>query len=69
MYCSTVKKGYKNKWKEFLKDWFEKIKTDVHVASWTYRNEINNYGVKYGTSLKVPEANGWINKQNHYEWF
>ena len=42
MHSSTVKKGYKKKWKEFLKDWFEKIKTDVRVASWTYRNEINN---------------------------
>ena len=55
--------------KTFLKDSFKELNTDVHVALWIYRNEINKDGLKYVSSLKVPEPNGWVNEQNPYRWF
>ena len=41
---------------------FEVLNIDTYVASSIYRNEINKYEVKCGSSLEVMEAIGWINK-------
>ena len=64
-----LKINIKTNGKKFTKDLFEGSDIDIHVASSIYRNEINKCGVAYGSSLKVWEANGWINMQDIYGWF
>ena len=65
--CSSVnKKWYRKSWKEFdqLKDINQK-----YYWSRNYDVSVNKYGVKCGTSLRLWENKGWINKIDPYGWF
>ena len=66
VYSGINGKWYKNSWKKFdvLKDIDQK-----YYCSDYYDNSVNEYGVKFGTSLRFWENKGWINKQDPYGWF
>ena len=56
-------KWYKTSWKEFVH--LKNIDAKFYASDY-YVVNVNKYGVKCGTSLKVL---GWINKIDPYGWF
>ena len=66
IYSGVNDKFYKNSWKKF-KELRSINKT--YYASNFYDVIVNKYGVKCGTSLRLWEKKGWINKQDPYGWF
>ena len=66
IYSGVNGKWYKNSWKEF--DVLEDIDQKYYYSD--YHNvSVNKYGVKWGTSLRIWENKGWINKEDPYGWF
>ena len=66
IYSRVNDKFYKNSWKEL-----EELK---NIDKKCYASDfcdisINKQGVTCGTSLRVWESNGWINKIDPYGWF
>ena len=62
--CSGInEKWYKNWWKEFVQ--LKDIDAKFYTSNYYYVN-VNNYGVKCGTSLRFWENKGWINKIDSY---
>ena len=59
-------KWYKKKWKEFVQ--LKDINQKYYCSSY-YDVNVNKYGVKYGTSLRLWENKGWINKIVPYGCF
>ena len=66
IYSSSNEKWYKNSWKEF--DQLKNIDTKFYASDY-YDVNVNQYGVKGGTSLRFCENKGWINKIDPYGWF
>ena len=66
IYSGVNRKWYKMSWKEFdlLKDIDQK-----YYCSNYYDVSVNENGVKSGTSLKLWDKKGWINKIDPYGWF
>ena len=56
-------KWYKTSWKEFVH--LKNVDAKFYASDY-YDVNVNKYGVKCGTSLKV---SGWINKVDPYGWF
>ena len=63
----VTKKNYKNKHREFPKNWWSGI-SDSHLTSSICDKSKNKYGVKSGTSLKAWESKKWIKAQDPYGW-
>ena len=66
IYSGINRKWYKNPWKEFVQ--LKNIDVKFY-ASVYYDVNVSKYGVKCGTSLRVWENKGWINKIDPYGWF
>ena len=66
IYSGVTEKWHKKSWKEFdqLKDIDQK-----YCCSAYYAASVNEYGVKYRTSLRFWENKDWINKIDPYGWF
>ena len=59
-------KWYENLWKEFVQ--LQNIYAKFYATDY-YDVNVNNCGVKCGTSLRFLENKGWINKIDPYGWF
>ena len=66
IYSGISEKWYKNSWKEFVL--LRNIDANFY-ASDHYDVNVNKYGVKCGTSLRLWENKCWINKIDPYGWF
>ena len=66
IYFGINDKWYKNSWKEF--DELENIDGKYYCSDF-YDVGLNYYGVEVGTSLRLWESKGWINKIDPYRWF
>ncbi|CAM9649710.1 unnamed protein product [Ectocarpus sp. 12 AP-2014] len=66
---SVTGKTYRDQWKEFPADWFEGLNVKRQVASPTYLNSVNTYGVHCGGDLHMWESSGWIKECDPYGWF
>ena len=55
-----------NSWKEFV--YLKNINAKFFASDY-YDVHVNKYGVKCGTSLRIWENKGWINKLDPYGWF
>ena len=66
IYSGINEKWYKNSWKEFVQ--LENIDAKFYASDY-YDVNGNKYDVKCGTSLRVWEDKGWINKIDPYGWF
>ncbi len=64
---SITNKNYKNKHKQFPKEWWINIHEKL-LTQETYDKNINKYKVKVGQGLQEWEQNGWIVKQDPYGW-
>ena len=62
-------KYYKDEWKEFPEDWFEKLDIEQYVTSIIIRSSINKYKIKMGGNLDIWESSGWITNIDPYGWF
>lgn len=70
IYSSVTKTQYKDEaWKELPAEWLKGLKIKTQVASPTYRESVNKYGVKCGGSLEMWESSGWITQDAPYGWF
>ena len=54
---------------EYPKSWWKDINIKEMVTNNKYDKNINNYGVKCGTTLEFWESKDWINKHDCYGWF
>ena len=66
IYSGINEKWYKNSWKEFVQ--LKNIDAKFYASDY-YDVHVSKYGVKCGTSLRVWENKGWINKIDPYGWF
>ena len=66
IYFGINKKWYKNPSKEFVQ--LENIEVKFYASDY-YDVSVNKNGVKCGTSLRLWENKGWINKIDPYGWF
>ena len=66
IYSGVTGKWYKKSWKEF--DQLSYIDQKFYRSDY-YDVNVNNHGVKCGTSLRFSESKGWINKIDPYVWF
>ena len=66
IYSGINEKCYKNSWKEFVH--LKNIDAKFFTSDY-YDVNVNEYGVKCGTSLRFWENKGWINKIDPYGWF
>ena len=66
IYSDADCKWYKNSWNKF--NVLENIDQKCYYSNY-YDVSVNKYGVKCGTSIRIWENKGWINKQDPYEWF
>ena len=66
IYSDVNNKWYKTSWKEF--DVLENIDQKNYCSDY-YDVSVNKYGVKCGTSLRIWDNKGWINKIDPYGWF
>ena len=66
IYSGINEKWYKNSWKEFVQ--LKNIDAKFY-ASDCYDVNVNKYGVKWGTSLRLWENKGCINKVDPYGCF
>jgi len=62
-------KYYKDEWKEFPEDWFEKLDIEQYVTSTVIRSSLNKYKIKTGGNLDMWESSGWITNIDPYGWF
>ena len=58
-YPNINKRWYKNSWKEFIH--LKNIDVKFYASDY-YDINVNKYGVKCGTLLRLWENKGWINK-------
>ena len=56
-------------WKEFPEEWFSGLDIKTQVASATYNEGRNRYGVKCGSGLDAWEEKGWIDSSAPFGWF
>lgn len=56
-------------WKELPQDWLKGLNIKTQVASSTYKERNNRYGVKCGGSLEMWEESGWMRDSDPYGWF
>jgi len=73
-YFRKIKSGvtgetYSDAWKEFPDAWFEGMQVKTQVASATYHESRNKYGVKCGSGLDAWEEKGWIEPSAPFGWF
>ena len=66
IYSGINEKWYKNSLNEF--DQLKNIDAKYYASDYYYVNA-NKYGVKCGTSLRLWENKGWINKIDPYHCF
>ena len=66
IYSDITEKWYKDSWKDFFQ--LKNIDAKFYASDF-YDVNVNKYGVKYGTSLRVSESKVWINKIDPYGWF
>ena len=66
IYSSINKKWYKNSWKEFIQ--LKNIVAKFYGSDY-YDINVNEYGVKCGTSLRFLEKKCWVNRIDPYCWF
>ena len=66
IYSGINEKWYKHSWKEFVH--LKSIDAKFYTSDY-YDVNVNKYGVKCGTSLRIWENKGWINKIDPYGWF
>ena len=66
IYSIINKKWYKHSWKEFV--YFKNIDAKFYASDY-YDVNVNKYGVKCGTSLRLLENKCLINKLDPYGWF
>ena len=66
IYSSVTGRWYEKSWKEYeqLKD----IDLNYYCSSY-YDVNVNKYGVKCKTPLRIWENKGWINEIDLYVWF
>ena len=70
IYSSVTGKNYGAEvYQELPQDWLKSIDIKTKVASSTYRNSVNTYGVKCGGDLNMWESSGWIKGIDPYGWF
>ena len=66
IYSGVNEKWYKKSWKESV---HLKI-IDAKFYAWDYYDvNVSKYGIKCGTSLRLWENKGWINKIDPDGWF
>ena len=65
IYSGINKKCYKNSQKEFV----QLKNIDAKFYASLYYVNVNNYGVKCGTSLRFWENKGWVNQIDPDGWF
>ena len=65
IYSGVNDKFCKHRWKEFKE--FKSIDKKYYASAF-YDASLNKYGVKCGTSLRLWEKKGWINKIDLYGW-
>lgn len=56
-------------WKELPSEWLKGLNVKTQIASSTYRERNNRYGVKCGGSLEMWEESGWMRDSDPYGWF
>ena len=66
IYCGINEKCCKHLWKEFVQ--LKNIDAKSYASDYHDVN-MNKYGVKCGTSLRLWENKGWINEIDPYGWF
>ena len=66
IYSGINEKWYKNSWKEFVQ--LKNIDAKFYASDY-YDKNLNKYKVKTGTSLRLWENKGRINKKGPYCWF
>ena len=66
---SVTNETYSGVYKEFPKDWFEKLDIKKQVTSAKYQTTVNRYKVKCGGDLHMWESSGWISNIDPYGWF
>ena len=66
IYSGINEKWYKHSRKEFV--YLKNINAKLYASDY-YDVNVNKYGVKCGTSLRIWENKGWINKIHPYGWF
>ena len=66
IYSSVNGKWYRKTWKEF--DELKNIDPKYYCSNY-YDVSVNKYGVKFGTSLRFWEINGWIHSIDPDGWF
>ena len=66
IYSGINRKWYKNSWKAF--DQLKNIGAKFYASGY-YDMNVNKYGVKTGTLLRLWENNGWICEVDPYGWF
>jgi hypothetical protein len=70
IYSSVTKTQYGPEvWQELPKDWLSGLDIKRQVASRTYDEAVNKWGVKCGGDLKMWEDSGWITEIDPYGWF
>lgn len=65
----SCRQTYRDAWRELPADWIVGLDVRTQVASATYREGVNKYGVKCGQSKEAWEASGWIIAQDPFGWF
>lgn len=66
---SVTNKEYQNIHMTYPKSWFSGIDSSWLITDWdNYNKNINNYGVKVGTTLEYWEDKGWIEPSHPYGW-
>ena len=63
VYCNINKKWCKNSWQEFIH--LKNIHAKFYASDYHDVN-VNKYSVKCGTSLRLLDNKGWINKIHPY---
>ena len=66
IYSGDNGQWYRKSCKEF--DELKNIDQKYYCSNY-YDVNVNEYGVKCGTSLRFWENNGWINSTDPYGWF
>ena len=66
VYSNINTKWCRNSWKEFMH--LKNIDARLYASDY-YDINVNEYGVKCGTSLRLWENKGWINEIDPYGWF
>jgi hypothetical protein len=67
IYSGITKKNYKYMHKKYPADWWKGLSPNQLTSS-VCDITLNKYKVKVGTSLKLWEKKGWINKEHPYGW-